>query len=29
MKKVIIKDIKEYDYTLVDNDDNTYKKKIE
>ncbi len=29
MKKVIIKDIKEYDYTLVDSDDNTYNKNIE
>ena len=29
MKKVIVKDIKGYDYTLVDNEDNTYIKNIE
>ena len=29
MKKVVIKDIKGYDYTLVDNEDNTYIKNIE
>ena len=29
MKKVVIKDIKDYNYTLVDNEDNEYIKNIE
>ena len=29
MKKVVVKDIKEYDYTLEDNEENVYVKNIE